>query len=136
MKLETMQGIVAARAHGICEGCGQYGLVCHTHHRRARGMGGTHREQEERKNDPRNALRLCAITCHPATEHEDTWQECAGKGWRISLNGQRDPFLTPVLIYTVNGYGWWLLGENGDYRWIDWPLEKRITLEDDSNGND
>jgi hypothetical protein len=132
MRLDLAQDIVRVRCHGLCEGCGQYGPV-HVHHRRARGMGGTYREEAESKNDPTNLLALCPTVCHPATEHADTWMECEGKGWRLE-HSQRDPRLTPALLHTVNGYGWWLLDGNGGYHWIDWPLEKRITWREDDDG--
>ncbi len=125
MDLEKAKKAVRSRSWGHCEGCGQVSRTLEVHHRRARGAGGVHGEAAARSNDPRNLLALCR-ECHAATEHADTWKDCLGKGWRIKQGGA-DPFTTPALLRTTNGYGWWLLEENLGYRWVGLELNYRLT---------
>jgi hypothetical protein len=82
-----------------------------------------HRAAAERSNAPPNLLALCPV-CHRQTEHADTWQECVAKGWRV-LAGN-DSWTTPALLHTVNGYGWWMLTEQGGYLWMDLPTTYRL----------
>lgn len=129
MQLDVARGIVQARSYRLCEGCGSYEPTGDCHHRRARGSGGVHRAAADLANDPRNMLYLCRV-CHAKTEHADSWRECEEMGWRVE-HGNRDPFLVPALIHTVNGRAWWLLDENGGYTRVDWSLTKRITWRED-----
>jgi hypothetical protein len=123
--LDKARALARARAYGLCEGCRQsYGRGLDPHHRKARGSGGVHRTAAVIANDIRNILALCR-PCHDMTEAADTWSETEGKGWRVPSWG--DPFTTPALIHTVNGYGWWLLTESGGYQWVDLPLHWRVT---------
>lgn len=134
MKLDVAQDMVRARCWGRCEGCGLFDSI-QVHHRLARGMGGLRsRAAEEAGNGVRNLLALCWRD-HAATEHADTWRECEGKGWRFRHGLDVDPLVTPALIHTVNGYGWWLLTETGGYAWADLPNEHRFTWrEEPTNG--
>jgi hypothetical protein len=129
MKLDVAQDMVRARCYGRCEGCGTYGGV-QVHHRLARGSGGVRRAAAEAANDVRNLLAL-DLHCHESTERAETWRECEGKGWRLRHGTGADPFEVPVLIYTVQGYGWWFLTETGGYRWADLPIEHRFTWRED-----
>lgn len=86
-------------------------------------MGGVHGLAAEIANDVRNLLALCRV-CHDKTEHADTWAECLALGWRVGPGA--DPLTTPALIHTVNGTGWWLLTEDGGYRWIDREPQERL----------
>lgn len=115
--LRTARGLAKARSYGRCEGCGRGGVLLDPHHRRARGSGGVHGEAEESANNVVNLLMLCRGLCHEQTEQADTWQDCIRMGWRVTQG--TDPAEVPALIYTVNGYGWWLLLGNGGYQWID-----------------
>lgn len=119
MDLDALRRLALARSYGMCEGCGRFGLALQVHHRQARGAGGVHGEAEERANDIRNVLALCAVACHPETEHADTWRRCEDLGWRVPKS--RDPFTTPARIYTVNGHAWWILTQDAGYLWVDWP---------------
>lgn len=113
MKLEVSSALARARAWGHCEGCGlTLSGRLDPHHRKARGMGGVHRDPAHLANDVRNLLALCR-PCHDKTEAADTWAETEALGWRVP--SWRDPFITPCLIHTVNGYGWWLLTQDGGY---------------------
>jgi hypothetical protein len=116
MKLEAAQALVRARCWGRCEGCGRFGVV-QVHHRLARGMGGVSGPAGVLANDPRNLLALCPA-CHDETEHSSTWTECERKGWRFRHGADVDPLTAPALIHTVQGHGWWLLTEDGGYRWV------------------
>lgn len=88
------------------------------HHRRARGAGGTSGVQADAKNSP-DSLMALGPACHNRTEDAATWAECERMGWRIRQDDPRRAQDIPVLIYTVNGYGWWHLLPDGDYRWCD-----------------
>lgn len=125
MKLEQARKILAARTYGVCEGCGRYGLNRDPHHRKARGSGGVHRMAAEIANDVRNLLALCRA-CHDRTEDANTWTECQMLGWR--LEQWQDPLATPALIYTVNGYGWWHLTNDGGYEWSSMDPTMRLDL--------
>lgn len=133
MRLEVAQDIVRARCWGRCEGCGAFGPV-QVHHRRARGVGGVHRAEAERANDPRNLLALCP-PCHAKTEDASTWRQCEELGWRVE-HGIRDPYEIPAYLHTVNGVGWWLLTAEGGYRWQDLPADHRITWREDHEDGD
>jgi hypothetical protein len=123
MNLDIARALTKARSFGLCEGCGAFEPACEAHHRDARGMGGVFRAAQLHANDPRNLLALCG-TCHRATEHADTWQECIGKGWRVPAGV--DSWETPALLHTVNGYGWWLLTGDGGYVWQDLAVDFRL----------
>lgn len=123
-ELEKAAALARARSWGHCEACG---LTIRgrldPHHRKARGSGGVHGAAAPVANDVRNLLAMCRV-CHDQTEHGETWAETEALGWRVP--SWRDPFRTPALLYTVNGYGWWLLTEDGGYRWVDRALGWRI----------
>lgn len=122
-----MNRLVRARSHGMCEGCGKFGLVLAVHHRQARGMGGVHRQGADIANDVRNALALCGPD-HDQTEHGETWDLTEAVGWRIP-KWVPDPHAVPALIYTVNGRAWWQLTEDAGYRWMDLTVDHRITWD-------
>lgn len=132
MTLEVSRALARARAWGHCEGCG---LPTHgrldPHHRKARGAGGVHRLAAVVANDVRNLLALCR-PCHDRTEHADTWTETESLGWRVPQH--RDPFITPALIYTANGHGWWLLTKDGGYLWADRESTWRVPMAPESPG--
>lgn len=125
MDLELVKVQVRARCHGMCEGCGKYGLILDVHHRQARGMGGVAGEEATIANSVRNLLALCRA-CHAETEHAETWDLTEQLGWRIP-KWVTDPCTVPALIHTVNGYAWWELTEDVGYRWKDLPVGHRIT---------
>lgn len=124
--LEVSRDLARARCFGMCEGCRAYGRVLDPHHRRTRGSGGVHRAAAEAANDVRNLLMLCREQCHESTLDARTVAECIAKGWVIERRSGADPFDTPALIHTVNGYGWWFLLEDGGYRWADLPDTYRL----------
>lgn len=82
-------------------------------------MGGVHSVAAQDANDPRNLLALCG-SCHDETEHAETWALTEEIGWRIPKWVIR-PYAVPALLRTVNyiGQGWYLLGMEGEYTWID-----------------
>ena len=103
--------IVAERACGRCELCGATSPLTFAH-RRSRGQGGLWA--------PSNGLRLCGsgtTGCHGWTEHEPVLADAGG--WRI-VGHDTDPALVPVWLNTVNGFGWWLLADEGGYTRA-WP---------------
>lgn len=87
-------------------------------------MGGVFGAAARASNDVRNLLALCR-SCHDATEHAGTWAECVSKGWRCQTG--TDPLVTPALLYTVNGHGWWYLTHEAGFRWCEWTSDYRIT---------
>ena len=111
----------------MCEGCGKFGLQLDAHHRQARGMGGTSGERAEILNQVPNGLALCR-GCHDETEHSKTWRLTEMIGWRIP-GYVDDPLVVPCLIYTVNGYAWWILTPDNGYTWIDWEVSRRLSYE-------
>lgn len=120
MDLERAQRIVRLRSNGRCEGCGTSGLFLAAHHRQARGMGGVHSVAAQDANDPRNLLALCP-PCHEETEHAETWRLTEEIGWRIP-KWVDEPYAVPALLFTVNyhpGPDWYLLGQMGEYKWLD-----------------
>ena len=126
MDLATSKALARARSYGLCEGCGLPARSrLDPHHRQARGSGGVHRQAAEVANDVRNLLALCRV-CHDKTEAGDTWAETEGLGWRIP-KWVPDPFAVPAYIFTVNGRAWWLLTEDGGYKWVDLPVHWRVT---------
>lgn len=134
MKLEVSSAMARARAWGHCEGCGlSISGRFDPHHRKARGAGGVHRDAAAVANDVRNLLALCRI-CHDRTEHADSWAETEALGWRVP--SWRDPFITPCLIYTANGYGWWLLTPDGGYLWADREPSWRIPTRSHGPGSE
>lgn len=132
--LEVARDLARARCFGMCEGCRGFGSHLDAHHRRTRGSGGVHGVAATRANDVRNLLMLCR-PCHDRTLDHHTMAECIGKGWVIERRSGMDPFDTPALIYTVNGYGWWYLVEDGSYLWAGLPDEYRIDLTPEGEGH-
>jgi hypothetical protein len=55
--------------------------------------------------------------CHDSTLSAAT--EAIKVGWVIERRSGVDPYDVPAKLYTVNGRGWWLLTEDGGYRWDD-----------------
>lgn len=134
MDLETARLLARARSYGLCEGCREYtGGKLDPHHRQARGSGGVHRQAAEVANHVCNLLALCRV-CHDKTEAGDTWAETEGLGWRIP-KWVRDPWSVPAYIFTVNGRGWWLLTEEGGYKWVDLPPDWRVTHGSEPSGS-
>lgn len=122
--LETAAALARARSWGHCEACGlSISGRLDPHHRKARRSGGVHGEAAVIANDVRNLLALCRV-CHDQTEHAETWDATESLGWRVPSHG--NPFVTPALLYTVNGHGWWLLTNDGGYRWVDLAPDWRI----------
>lgn len=125
MDLDATKVLVKARSHGMCEGCGKFGLILQVHHRQARQMGGVAGKAADMANDMRNLLALCQ-SCHDETEHAETWDLTERIGWRIP-KWVPDPHPVPALIHTVNGHAWWQLTHEAGYRWLDLPVDHRIT---------
>jgi hypothetical protein len=125
--LDWAKAQVKARSHGMCEGCGRYGLVLDAHHRQARGMGGVSGVEATIANSVTNLLALCR-DCHNETEHAETWALTEGLGWRIP-KWVPDPGAVPAWIYTVNGHAWWILTEDVGYKWINFPDGYAITWD-------
>lgn len=115
MRLELAQHLVAARSFGRCEGCRSTDTL-QTHHRMTRGSGGVHGAAYHVSNDPRNLLRLC-LRCHDRTLSDAAG--CIELGWVVERRSGVNPHEVPALIYTVNGYGWWYLTEDGGYLWAN-----------------
>jgi hypothetical protein len=115
MSFETAKALAQARSWSLCEGCGASAAL-DAHHRMTRGMGGVHRAASDVSNSPRNLLMLCRV-CHDRTLHVAS--ECIALGWVIERRAGVDPREAPAKIYTVNGYGWWYLTEDGGYEWAD-----------------
>lgn len=116
MSFETAKAIARARVYGLCEGCGWHGAdsALDAHHRMTRGSGGVHGAASAVSNDVRNLLMLCRV-CHDRTLADAP--ACIEIGWVIERRSGVDPREVPALIYTVNGYGWWYLTEDGGYVW-------------------
>lgn len=115
MKFEIAKALAQARSYGACEGCGASGAL-DAHHRMTRGSGGVHGAASDASNDPRNLLMLCRV-CHDRTLADAG--PCIARGWVIERRAGVNPHDVPAKIYTVNGYGWWYLTEDGGYRWAD-----------------
>lgn len=115
MKFEIAKALAQARCWGICEGCGLPGRL-DPHHRMTRGSGGVHGAAAAVSNSPQNLLMLCRV-CHDRTLADAG--PCIGLGWVIERRSGVSPYGVPAKIYTVNGYGWWYLTEEGGYRWAD-----------------
>lgn len=114
MKYEVAKALAQARSFGLCEGCRAYEPL-DPHHRMTRGSGGVHGAAYHVSNDPRNLLMLCR-PCHDRTLSDASG--CITLGWVIERRAGIDPREVPALIHTVNGYGWWLLTEDGGYQWV------------------
>lgn len=78
----------------MCGGAGEQ-----IHHRRARGMGGTRREDA---NDLANLVHLCAF-CHAYIESRREW--AIENGWLVRQSG--DPGSVPVRV----GRSWFILSD-------------------------
>lgn len=124
MDLDTVKALVRSRCWGMCEGCGQAGQILDVHHRQARQAGGVRGEAAEVANNVTNCLALCRHPCHDSTEHDFPGTEALG--WRIP-KWVPDPGSVPALIHTAQGRGWWILTKDAGYRWLDLPLDHRIT---------
>lgn len=91
-----------------CQRCGDHDTL-DVHHRRARGMGGT-----QAKDRLSNLLTLCRA-CHNTTEAHPV--DARALGYR--LDADQEPDQTPLWAFTVNGPGWWRLGDDGSTSWVD-----------------
>lgn len=115
MKFEIAKALAQARSYGLCEGCRAF-TALDPHHRMTRGSGGVHRAAADVSNTPSNLLMLCR-SCHDRTLTDAP--ACIPIGWVIERRARVNPAEIPAKIHTVNGYGWWLLLENGSYQWDD-----------------
>jgi len=107
-----MRQFIWRRAYGTCEGCGAAGQE--VHHRQPRGYGGVHGAAELVAHSASNLMLLCR-NCHRFTEDEPA--AARRLGWLVPH--PTDPAMVPAYLRTVNGTGWWLLDNNGDYHWVD-----------------
>ena len=123
MRLEQARAIVKARSYERCEGCGS-AEPCDVHHRITRGVGGVRGTAYGTSNDPANMLHLCRAVCHALTLDQPA--EAIGRGWVIERRSGRLAASTPALLYTVNGFGWWMPLSDGGYLCCDWEHEYRI----------
>lgn len=99
--------LVNDRSHGRCEVCAAKDSLQWSH-RRARGQGGSWA--------PSNGCRLC-YACHAWVEAQPVLADAGG--WRL-VHRDVDPATVPVWLNTVNGFGWWLLDDDGGYERA-WP---------------
>jgi len=106
--------VARARAYGRCEVCAMRPDT-QSHHRQPRGMGGVSGVGLV-VNSPANLVRICQV-CH------DRAESYRDRARRVGLLVPRptDPATVPVRLRTVNGTGWYLLLESGDYHWQDLP---------------
>lgn len=111
---ETIRTLLFMRAGFRCEVCGSPGHILDPHHRQPRGMGGVHGAAEVRANDIRNFLAVCR-PCHDQIDADP--DPARLNGWLVPHG--TDPFETPALIHTVNGFGLWLLTSDAGYQWVD-----------------
>lgn len=86
------------------------------HHRQPRGMGGVHGVAATVSNSPPNLLAVCR-PCHDRCDDQPVIARLSG--WLVPH--PTDPATVPALLHTVNGFGWWLLREDGGY---DFPGEE------------
>ena len=96
--------MVLARSGGMCERCGGNGEQIH--HRRPRGMGGTHRQET---NMPANLVNLCR-ECHGWVESHRT--QALADGWLIRQASPQSP--SEVLLMLAWGSGY--LDDLGEFR--------------------
>lgn len=99
--------IVLQRSLGLCEVCGKQGGQ--THHRRARGMGGS---KDPQTHKPSNLIRLCGSlnvtgNCHAWVESHRT--EALNEG--LLVRQGQDPREVPVKL----SRGWVFLDDDGNY---------------------
>ena len=85
-----VKALVHLRAGGRCDRCGITVQAAQFHHRRARGMGGTSREES---GEAANCL-LLHPACHEYIERHRT--ESYEKGWLVRQNDE--PTLVPVQV--------------------------------------
>ncbi len=64
-----------------------------------------------------NGLAVCR-SCHTFIDIEAPRARLLG--WLVEH--PYDPAPIPVLIYTAQGYGWWVLDDDGGYTWCDREL--------------
>lgn len=88
--------MVLARSGGMCERC--YGTGEQIHHRRPRGMGGTHRVET---NMPANLVHLCH-SCHGWVESHRT--QALADGWLIRQASPKSPAEVLVMLAWGSGY--------------------------------
>jgi hypothetical protein len=116
MKFADGAEIARRRAWGVCEACGKRRDVM-THHRQPRQMGGVSREGMA-VNRPSALVRVCQF-CNDQLEVQQR-----GLAYELGLIVRRPtvPAEVPVWLHTINGTGWWLLSDEGDYQWVDQPV--------------
>lgn len=92
--------LVRERSGGDCERCGN-DWAAEVHHRRPRGMGGTHRGGSNRASALLHLCRRCHEDC------ESNRNQALIHGWLVNQHG--DPRLVPVLTR----HGWIRLTDAG-----------------------
>lgn len=111
--LQRFRHLVLARGYGHCECCGT-STPTDPHHRQPRGAGGVHGTAYIAAHRVSNGLAVCR-TCHNWIDQNAT----LARQWGWLVAHPHDPATVPALIYTVNGYGWWLLDNDGGYHFQD-----------------
>ncbi len=86
-------------------------------------MGGVRGEAYTQAHRVSNGLAVCR-KCHIYIDDDAT--QARLRGWLVQH--PYDPAAIPVLIYTPQGYGWWMLRNDGGYEWCD----KNLNLEEDN----
>lgn len=104
---KKVRDLVEERAGWWCERCG-FVEWQQIHHRRPRGMGGSHRDDD----NPSAALAVC-VTCHADIETH----RAEAREWGFLVPQHRNPAEVPVL----RRGSWVLLDTRGDYLEIPEP---------------
>lgn len=97
--------LVADRAAGICEKCGQ-AAATQLHHRRPKGIGGSRLADT---NTTVNALAVCSL-CHAEIHAKPDWSKV--HGWLVSQG--RAPAAIPVHLH----HGWSVLDTAGRFHYL------------------
>lgn len=108
------------RAWGACEVCGKRRDVM-THHRQPRQMGGVSGVGMA-VNRPSALLRVCQL-CNDQLEVQER-----ALAYELGLIVRRPtvPAEVPVWLNTINGPGWWLLNDEGDYLTVSQPPPAQV----------
>lgn len=101
--------LVLARSWGRCECCGT-AWSSDAHHRQPRGAGGVHGVEYVNANQVSNGLAVCR-SCHDRIDADAPTART--NGWLVAH--PTPPATVPALIYTPQGYGWWLLDNEACY---------------------
>jgi hypothetical protein len=117
---QTGAEVARKRAWGSCEVCGKRRDVM-THHRQPRQMGGVSGVGLA-VNRPSALLRVCQF-CNDQLEVQQR-----GLAYDLGLIVRRPtvPAEVPVWLNTINGPGWWLLDDEGSYKWVDLPVPAEV----------